>query len=146
MINVIKNQIRKILLEEAKSDSSKNKKCPPATQDVVLNTKNRNRAIKKVGYGPANPDKPGDFWEEKAEMWDNIPISEAKSMRCGNCAAFDVSPHMLKCINNGLEGDTKESGWDTIEAGKLGYCHMHKFKCAAKRTCDTWVTGGPIKK
>ena len=34
---------------------------------------------------------------------------------------------------------------DRVEAGKLGYCQMYKFKCASERTCDSWVTGGPIK-
>lgn len=140
----IRQAVRRIILEGKKpSDDS----CPRATQDPVLNTKNRNRTIKKLGYGPANPSKPGDFWEKKSEMWDDIPVSEARSMLCGNCAAFDISPKMLGCINRGITGgDKAESGWDTIAAGKLGYCHMHKFKCASKRTCDTWVTGGPIKK
>jgi hypothetical protein len=140
------NEIRKVILSEISKEDKKDV-CPRATQDPVLNTKNRNRVIKKLGYGPANPAKPGKFWEGKAEMWDGIPISEAKSMRCGNCAAFDVSPKTLNCIEKGLEGDdASESAWDTISAGKLGYCKMHHFKCASKRTCDTWVTGGPIKK
>ena len=38
-----------------------------------------------------------------------------------------------------------QDAWDTIEAGKLGYCMMHKFKCAGSRTCNAWVTGGPVK-
>ena len=33
----------------------------------------------------------------------------------------------------------------TIDAGTLGYCKFLKFKCAAKRTCDAWVEGGPIQ-
>lgn len=45
--------------------------------------------------------------------------------------------------------DTKDVGsqdaWDTIEAGKLGYCTMHKFKCAGSRTCNAWISGGPVK-
>ena len=140
--NDIKQVVRRIILEARKPEGGS---CPRATQDAVLNTKNRNKTTKKLGYGPANPAKPGDFWEEKAEMWDDIPVSEAKSMLCGNCAAFDISPQMLSCINKSLQdGEKDESGWDTIKAGKLGYCHMHKFKCAARRTCDTWVTGGPI--
>lgn len=142
------NEIRKVILsEKVKEDKKSGDTCPQATQDPVLNTKNRNKAIKKLGYGPANPAKPGDFWEEKAEMWEGIPVSTAKNMLCGNCAAFDISPKMLNCIEKGLEsGDTNVKGWDTIKAGKLGYCKMHHFKCASKRTCDTWVTGGPIKK
>jgi len=42
------------------------------------------------------------------------------------------------------EGATQDS-WDTIEAGKLGYCTMHKFKCAGSRTCNAWISGGPVK-
>ena len=42
------------------------------------------------------------------------------------------------------QGATQDA-WDTIEAGKLGYCMMYKFKCAGSRTCNAWVTGGPIK-
>jgi hypothetical protein len=26
----------------------------------------------------------------------------------------------------------------------LGYCEAFDFKCAASRTCDAWVVGGPI--
>ena len=42
------------------------------------------------------------------------------------------------------QGATQDA-WDTIEAGKLGYCMMYKFKCAGSRTCNAWVTGGPVK-
>jgi hypothetical protein len=48
---------------------------------------------------------------------------------------------MLDCIANGIN-DVNE--WDTIEAGDLGYCEAFDFKCAASRTCDAWVVGGPI--
>jgi hypothetical protein len=39
----------------------------------------------------------------------------------------------------------EKDAWDTIEAGKLGYCTMHKFKCAGSRTCNAWIEGGPVK-
>ena len=42
------------------------------------------------------------------------------------------------------EGAEKDA-WDTIEAGKLGYCTFLKFKCAGSRTCNAWVVGGPIR-
>lgn len=38
-----------------------------------------------------------------------------------------------------------KDAWDTIDAGKLGYCTMHKFKCAGSRTCNAWISGGPVK-
>ena len=66
-------------------------------------------------------------------------------MRCGNCAAFDISKKMKKCIQDGLKDDAQTDSYDTVNAGQLGYCHMLKFECAAKRTCDAWVTGGPIR-
>jgi hypothetical protein len=143
LIEALREAIRHeigIIMEE------KQKSCPKATADVALNVKNRNKAIKQQNYGPANPSlSNGEFWDKKAKMWDDIPVSEAKTMRCGNCAAFDVSKKMLDCIQDGLKDDAETDSWDTVKAGKLGYCHMLKFKCAAKRTCDAWVTGGPIK-
>ena len=35
-------------------------KCPAATQDVDLNTKNRNSTRKKHAYGPMNPSAESD--------------------------------------------------------------------------------------
>ena len=73
-------------------------------------------------------------------------VKEAKTALCGNCAAFDVSEKTLDCIAKGIGDDEgSENPMDVIEAGDLGYCRFLKFKCAAKRTCDAWVTGGPIK-
>ena len=46
-------------------------KCPAATQDLELNTKNRNNAIQAdyIQYGPLNVDKPGDYWKKIADHW-----------------------------------------------------------------------------
>ncbi len=126
-------------------NEAKKKACPAATGNLKLNLKNRQNAIDNVMYGPANPSKPGDFWKKIAKVWD-IPESEAKSMRCGNCAAFDVTKKMKVCIQKGLTDNAKTDSWDTVNAGQLGYCHMLKFKCASKRTCKAWVGGGPIGK
>lgn len=118
-----------------------NKDCPDPIKDLKLNLKNRQKAIDEYGYGPANPNLPNkSFWDKKAKMW-KIDASEAKTMRCGNCAAFNVSPHIKECIEKYLSDDPEA----TVEAGELGYCQMLKFKCASKRTCDAWVVGGPIK-
>ena len=43
------------------------------------------------------------------------------------------------------DSTASKDAWDTIEAGKLGYCTMHKFKCAGSRTCNAWISGGPVK-
>jgi hypothetical protein len=112
-------------------------KCPIATQDTEVNLKNRNHAFEEYGYGPANPEKPGNFWDERAEEWNTTP-EIAQSMRCGNCAAFIQTPEMMGCITGGIP--------EVVEAADLGYCELFEFKCAADRTCSAWLTGGPITK
>jgi len=122
---------------------------------------------------PNNPNI--KFWKKKAEEWQLDSIEEAKTSRCNSCAAFNITTKMLTCIERGIVSGEKEvtvdapvaegeeeasiaaepetddtegaekDAWDTIEAGKLGYCTFLKFKCAGSRTCNAWVTGGPIK-
>ena len=115
--------------------------CPIATQDVAVNLKNRQRAIDEAHYGPLNPNEPNeDYWIAKAKMFGG-DVESAKKARCGNCAFFVKTPSMLDCIANGIN-DINEL--DTIQAADLGYCEAFDFKCAAARTCDAWVGGGPI--
>jgi hypothetical protein len=122
---------------------------------------------------PNNPNV--KFWKAKQALWKEDTIEGAKSARCNSCAAFNVTSRILSCIEKSLASDVvpeeepveegediqtqtpasdpelddtegaDKDAWDTIEAGKLGYCMMHKFKCAGSRTCNAWVTGGPIK-
>lgn len=121
--------------------AQKDEDCPEPTQDIKLNLKNRQKAINEHGYGPPDPSQPNEkFWLKKMDMWKVDELSEVKNMLCGNCAAFDITTKTLDCIESGIGEDATE----TINAGKLGYCKFLKFKCAAKRTCDAWVTGGPI--
>ena len=120
--------------------------CPPATQDIVLNIKNRQNAIDNVGYGPLNPDEPNEeFWQEKADRWNTTPVEASKSM-CGNCVFFVRTPSMLDCISKGIEqgGSGEQNAWDAIDQAELGYCEALDFKCAASRTCNAWAAGGPI--
>jgi hypothetical protein len=119
--------------------------CPKPTKDIGLNLKNRKNAIDTAMYGPLNPGEPNEeYWQKLANEWDVDP-DEAKKQRCGNCAVFIVSPEMKSCIKTGLNPDN-ESEWDAVDtAGELGYCEAFDFKCAAKRTCRAWVTGGPIR-
>lgn len=115
--------------------------CPPATKDIQLNLKNRQQAIDIANYGPENPNEPNeDYWKAKADMFEG-GIEEAKKALCGNCVFFIQTPQMLDCIAEGIGG---EDAYDSIEAGDLGYCEAFDFKCAAQRTCDAWVVGGPI--
>ena len=111
------------------------KACPPATQDLKLNTKNRNAAIKAehIQYGPLNLSDE-EYWERAAEHWKTTP-EVAKKSKCGNCVAFDISPRMDECM----------PGPVSDEDGRLGYCWMHHFKCHSARTCFTWAAGGPIR-
>jgi len=128
--------------EFIKEDSAKS--CPPATQDIAVNLKNRQKAIDEYGYGPLNPDLPNTkFWMAKVDEWNLDSVDEAKSSLCGNCAAFDQREATLDCIAQGIGSDAGAED-PTIEAGDLGYCRFLKFKCASRRTCDAWVTGGPL--
>ncbi len=128
------------------ADADYGDKCPPATQDIVLNIENRQNAIDKVGYGPLNPDEPNEeFWEDKADRW-GIDPAEAKKSICGNCVFFDRRPKTLDCIESGIAegGSGEQSAWDAIDQAELGYCTALDFKCAASRTCNAWAAGGPI--
>ena len=107
--------------------------CPRATQDLKLNTKNRDSAVKAehIQYGPLNLNDE-EYWERYAKRW-NTTAEVAKKSNCSNCVAFDISPRMEDCMPLELDDD-----------GRLGYCWMHHFKCHSARTCYTWAKGGPI--
>lgn len=119
--------------------------CPPATLDLELNLKNRQYAIEKIGYGPLNPKEPSEeFWADKADRW-KVTIEDAKKSTCGNCAVFNRTTKVLNCISEGLNEGAPTDEWSAaIDQAELGYCEMLDFKCAASRTCDAWVVGGPI--
>jgi hypothetical protein len=121
----------KQLIREALED--KVKECPAPTQDLELNTANRNRGIQAefIKYGPLNLADEA-YWVEYAKKWGTKP-EVAKKSNCSNCVAFDISPRMEAC----MPGSTDEDG-------RLGYCWMHHFKCHSARTCYTWAAGGPI--
>lgn len=119
--------------------------CPVATGDLTLNLKNRGKAIDKADYGPMDPNLPNrDYWQRMANRWDETP-ENAKKMRCGNCAAFNQTSKMLKCIEDGLSPDRMQDAMEVVDAGDLGFCELFDFKCAANRTCAAWIVGGPIK-
>ena len=122
--NVIKEQTEKAI-----------KQCPAPTQNLELNTLNRNRAISAdfIKYGPLNLSDEG-YWVEYAKKWgETTSAEEAKKSNCSNCVAFDVSERMESCMPGATDED-----------GRLGYCWMHHFKCHSARTCYTWAAGGPI--
>lgn len=123
--------LRKYLAEGKLFENSMT--CPLPTQDLELNTKNRNSAIKAdyIKYGPLNLTDEG-YWELAAKHW-HTTVEVAKESKCKNCVAFDISERMLDC----MPGSVQEDGY-------LGYCWMHNFKCHSERTCYTWAAGGPI--
>lgn len=117
--------------------------CPEATQSIPVNLKNRQEAIRVAKYGPLNPNEPNeDYWKTKADMFGG-DVESAKKAICGNCAFFIKTKAMLECIASGIGGDAKDE-FDVINAGDLGFCEAFDFKCASARTCDAWVSGGPI--
>ena len=132
-------------MSEMMGEYEDNEACPAATGDLTLNLRNRGRAIDKADYGPMNPNEPNEqYWQRMAARWD-VPAEEAKTMRCGNCSAFNQTSKMLECIENGMSEDAGEDAMEVVEAGDLGFCEIFDFKCAAGRTCSAWIVGGPIK-
>ncbi len=138
--DLIKRVLRRLL------EQSVNFSCPASTQDLELNTRNRNSAIKAdyIQYGPLNLADEA-YWDRAAKHWKTTP-EVAKQSKCYNCVAFDISPRMQDCmpgqimkqeeIESAIENNER---WET-----LGYCWMHSFKCHSDRTCYTWAAGGPI--
>jgi len=124
------------------------KTCPKVCSDIPLNLKNRDWAFANVGYGPANPDSPEDFWKIRAKEW-NTSEKNAQTMHCGNCSAFIQTPEMMKCIVDGIQGEESDNETyanEVVDSAELGYCELFEFKCAADRTCSAWLVGGPITK
>ena len=126
-------------IEEGYDVNSKHYK---ALTDLDLNTKNRDMTTKNDGYGPLNPmDKKGSkaFWEDKAKMW-NTTVEAAMEARCGNCAAFNQAPAIMKKMAEGLG----PAGDKIQDLSNLGFCELFEFKCAGARTCNKWLVNGPI--
>ena len=124
------------------------KECPKVCSDIQLNLKNRDWAFKNVGYGPANPDSPEDFWQIRAKEW-ATSSKNAQTMKCGNCSAFIQTPEMMKCIVDGIQGEESDNETyanEVVDSAKLGYCELFEFKCAADRVCSAWLVGGSITK
>lgn len=142
MITTLRGLAR--LIQEAREEQERAAKgfyCPAATEDVRLNTENRNAAIEDelVKYGPMNLTDEA-YWDKLAEFW-GTTAKVAKESRCGNCGAFDISPQMQEC----MPGEIEVPEGEDERLNTLGYCWMWEFKCFSARTCRTWVAGGPIE-
>lgn len=130
--------------EELLDSVQTNIECPPATQDITLNLANRKKCVEQANYGPANPKlENNDFWQKKADLF-KATIEEAKTMRCSNCAAFIVKQKMMTCIEKGICEEDMNEAESIVNLANLGYCELFDFKCAGERTCDAWITGGPL--
>ena len=127
-------------MDQMMSDSDTSE-CPLPTQDITLNLKNRAKAITAAKYGPENPNLPNEaYWKRMADEWD-VSTEDAKKSLCGNCAAFNVSEDIKQCIADGIGNEADP--WGTIKLADLGYCQIFDFKCAANRSCQAWIVGGP---
>jgi hypothetical protein len=111
---------RRFIINLLKEVTEEENECPEPTQDPELNALNKGKAAtnRKIAY--MHPDDAKKILEM---------VEEEKF--CGNCAAFDISQAMIAC---GVE----------VDKG-FGYCKMHDFSCADKKTCLTWAPGGPKK-
>ena len=69
-----KFELRNIIREQTEKTV---KQCPAATQDLKLNTLNRNRAIQAdyIKYGPLNLSDEG-YWEKYAIKWGQTTSAE----------------------------------------------------------------------
>jgi hypothetical protein len=126
-------------IEEGYDVNSKHYK---ALTDLDLNTKNRDMTTQNDGYGPLNPsDQKGSksFWDAKAKMW-KTTTEAAMEARCGNCAAFNKAPAIMKKMAEGLG----PAGEKIQDLANLGFCELFEFKCAGDRTCNKWLVNGPI--
>ena len=139
--------MRKSRAEELLDSVQTKIECPPATQDITINLANRKTCVDKANYGPANPNLSNrEFWQLKADLF-KTSVEEAKTMRCRNCAAFVIKEKMRNCIEKGIASTSiteEDIAKDIISQADLGYCELFDFKCAGSRTCDAWITNGPL--
>ena len=74
-------------------NEAKRAKCPPATQDIELNLKNRQSAIDEQGYGPADPSQENKkFWKKKMDMWQVDSAEELNSSTAYRYVQANLAP------------------------------------------------------
>lgn len=132
--------------KDEEDEEEKNDGVPIATQDESVNVENRQKAIDEFSYGPEKIDETNDdFWQTKKTKFMVKTVDLAKEKICGNCAAFNIKSEMLKNLDNGIDKEIDaEDVWDADKENR-GYCEFLDFKCHGKRTCNSWLEGGPIK-
>lgn len=113
--------------------------------DAAENAARRLVVISQEEYGPARPrEVNASFWRDKAKFW-GTDTREAQTMRCGNCASFDLTKAMRDCL---LSASSTPEAFDEsdVDAGEVGYCRTYEFRATSLRTCDAWSPGGPIRR
>ena len=82
----MKDKDAKLIWETLKQYVEAKESCPKASQDLALNTKNRNATGENHMYGPLNPAMPSEgYWQKIADKWGSS-VEEAMNSRCANCA------------------------------------------------------------
>ncbi len=98
-------RLNRRLLSESEMD------CPKATQDLELNTKNRDMAIEAdyIKYGPLNVDEPANYWDELADHWKT-------SVEAANLAIKMVNWVIAGCIIlNATQREHVEHGLKVVQ-------------------------------
>lgn len=79
----------------------------------------------------------------------DIPAAKPRIPEAPAAPAPTPAPEAPVKEPNGAEPEAEEpvteDSWDSIEAGKTGYCMLNKFKATGSRTCNSWRRGGPYK-
>ena len=99
-------------------------------------------------------EKRGGFWKVPIGLWRelldigekykiDINVEGLNEVITDDVKLDEFTQWVNEFFEGGIGGNPKDA-FDTIDAGELGYCEAFDFKCAASRTCDAWVIGGPI--
>ena len=123
--------------------------CPIPMTDKSINIANHLECVAEANLGPASVTNPGTFWLERA---DRLGITEqvSRTQTCANCAFYVNTPAIKSCFTNNMAAGNiplateVDPTWENV-SNPAGYCVKWDITCTPTRTCDTWVTGGPIE-
>lgn len=122
--------------------------CPIPMTDKSINIANHLIAVEQANLGPASVTRPGVFWMQRA---DRLGITPAESMNqtCSNCGYYTNTQSIKNCFDSNMAAGNiplateVNTAWENV-AGAAGYCVKYDITCTPTRTCDSWITGGPI--
>ena len=85
------------------------KGCPPATQSIDLNLRNRQKAIEEYGYGPLNPNEPNEeFWQRLGvngtlmTLNRSNPVVVVTALRLISAKTYWIALPRALAVNQGL--------------------------------------------